>query len=57
MLQVPGLGELLDVGNLEAGGYPLMVAALFTLVVAVIGVNELVWKPLYRRAVERYRID
>lgn len=56
-LQVLGIGDLLDVGNLEAGGYPLMVAALFALILAVITVNELIWKPLYRRAVERYRID
>src|SRR5262249_44609304 len=53
VLQVPGIGELLDVGNLEQGGVPLMVAALFTLVFAVIAVDELLWKPLYRRAVER----
>jgi len=57
VLQVPGIGELLDRGNLEANGFPLMVGALFTLVIAVIAVNELIWKPLYRRAVERYRID
>ena len=56
-LQVLGIGDLLDVGNLEAGGLPLMVAALFTLILAVITVNELIWKPLYRHAVERYRID
>lgn len=56
-LQVLGIGDLLDVGNLEHGGYPLMVAALFALILAVITVNELIWKPLYRRAVERYRMD
>ena len=56
-LQVLGLGDLLDVGNGEAGGFPLMVAALLTLIIAVVALNELIWKPLYRRAVERYRID
>ncbi|MCI4337088.1 MAG: ABC transporter permease subunit [Thermoplasmata archaeon] len=56
-LQVLGIGDLLDVGNIESGGYPLMVAALFALILAVITLNELIWKPLYRRAVERYRID
>jgi hypothetical protein len=34
-----------------------MVAALLTLVFAVIAINELIWKPLYRRAVEKYRYD
>jgi NitT/TauT family transport system permease protein len=56
-LSVLGIGQLLDKGNLESGGYPLMTAALFTLVITVVAVNELLWKPLYRRAVERYRID
>jgi len=54
---VPGVGELIDMGNFEGGGYPLMVAALFALVLAVVGLNELVWKPLYRRAVDRYRLE
>jgi ABC-type anion transport system duplicated permease subunit len=32
-------------------------AALFALVITVVVVNELLWKPLYRRAVEKYRYD
>jgi NitT/TauT family transport system permease protein len=54
---VLGIGELIDIGNLEPGGYPLMAAALFTMVLAVVAVNELLWKPLYRRAVDRYRYE
>jgi len=34
-----------------------MVAALFTLVASVVAINELIWKPLYRRAAERFRYD
>jgi NitT/TauT family transport system permease protein len=64
-LHVLGLGEFINLGlNPPAswglppqGGLPLMVAALLTLVTVVVGLNELLWKPLYRRAVERYRID
>jgi NitT/TauT family transport system permease protein len=55
--QVPGIGQLLDLGATEIGGGPLTVAALLTLVFAVITINEVVWKPLYRRAVEKYRYD
>lgn len=55
--KVLGIGELIDVGNYEAGGFPLMVAALFTMVIAVVAVNELLWKPLYRRIVDKYRYD
>ncbi|HEV2317001.1 MAG TPA: ABC transporter permease subunit [Thermoplasmata archaeon] len=56
--QVLGIGELLNVGNqLGRPGLPLMAAALLVLILAVVTLNELLWKPLYRRAVERYRID
>jgi len=58
-LSVLGVGQLIDLGYAESamGGYPLMVAALFTLIGTVIAINELLWKPLYRRAVEKYRYD
>jgi len=57
-LAVLGIGELIDKGNgLGASGNALMAAALLTLVGTVVAINELLWKPLYRRAVERYRYD
>jgi NitT/TauT family transport system permease protein len=57
-LSVLGIGELIDKGNaLGASGDALMAAALLTLVATVVAINELLWKPLYRRAVERYRYD
>ncbi len=57
--QVLGIGELIDVGNgeLNGAGLPLMVVALFTMVLTVVVINEVLWKPLYRRAVEKYRYD
>ena len=58
VFSVQGIGELIDRGSAEgAAGAPLMAAALLTMVITVISVNELLWKPLYRRAVDRYRID
>jgi NitT/TauT family transport system permease protein len=57
-LSLLGIGQLIDIGNaLGAPGNALMATALLTLVAAVISINELLWKPLYRRAVERYRYD
>jgi len=58
-LSVLGIGQLIDIGYAESsnGGYPLMVAALFALIATVIAINELIWKPLYRRSVDRYRYD
>ncbi|MGA8274853.1 MAG: ABC transporter permease subunit, partial [Thermoplasmata archaeon] len=46
--QLLGIGSAIDVGYAEPNGLPLMVAALLTLVFAVIAINELIWKPLYR---------
>ncbi|HXQ94636.1 MAG TPA: ABC transporter permease subunit [Thermoplasmata archaeon] len=56
--EVPGIGRLIDKGNAAgSAGLPLMVAALFAMVITVVAVNELFWKPRYRLAVEKYRID
>jgi NitT/TauT family transport system permease protein len=55
--QLLGIGSAIDIGYAEPNGLPLMTAALLTLVFSVIAINELIWKPLYRRAVEKYRYD
>jgi NitT/TauT family transport system permease protein len=55
--QLLGVGSAIDIGYAEPNGLPLMVAALLTLVITVITINEVIWKPLYRRAVEKYRYD
>ncbi|MCI4321865.1 MAG: ABC transporter permease subunit [Thermoplasmata archaeon] len=56
--QLLGIGELIDVGNAAGkAGLPLMVGALFAMVGSVVALNELFWKPRYRVAVEKYRID
>ncbi len=52
-----GVGQLLNIGLAENGGMPLFVGALFGLVLTVVVLNELLWKPLYRRAVDRYRYE
>ncbi len=52
-----GIGSILDAAAQEPGGLALMAGALLTLVLTVVAVNELIWKPMYRRAVERYRYD
>jgi NitT/TauT family transport system permease protein len=58
-LNLFGIGQAIDRGYAlpNNAGYPLMVAALLTLVATVVAINELIWKPLYRRAVEKYRYD
>lgn len=54
--QVSGIGQLIDVG-FHQGLAAVYVAALLVLVAAVVAINEVLWKPLYRRAVEKYRYD
>jgi len=57
-LNVLGVGQAIDIGYASGRpGLPLMAAAIFTLVITVVAINELLWKPLYRRAVEKYRYD
>jgi NitT/TauT family transport system permease protein len=57
-LQLLGLGEFIDIGwAQQPQGLVLMAGALLTMVAVVITLNELLWKPLYRRASGRYRYD
>ena len=59
MFQVFGIGQQIDLGYAEPNGLglPLMTAALLVLVATVIAINELIWKPLYRKSIDRYRYD
>lgn len=55
---VPGIGQMLDAfGPIGQNEPAIFVAALLTLVATVVAVNEIVWKPMYRRAIEKYRYD
>lgn len=58
-LQVLGVGQLISVASLGSSTivWSLWLASLFTLIITVIVVNELLWKPLYRRATTKYRFD
>jgi NitT/TauT family transport system permease protein len=56
--QVPGIGQMLDAfGPIGQNNPAIFGAALLTLVATVVAVNELLWKPMYRRAIEKYRYD
>ncbi|MFZ0699097.1 MAG: ABC transporter permease subunit [Thermoplasmata archaeon] len=57
LFQVFGIGQQIDLGYAEPNGLPLMVAALLVLVATVIAINELIWKPLYRKSIDKYRYD
>jgi len=55
-LHAVGIGAL--IAQATAGGdYPLLLAATLSMVLAVIAINRLVWRRLYRLAEERYRME
>ena len=55
--QVVGLGALLDRATYETGNGTLILLSLLSMVLIVMGLNRLLWRPLYNYATERYRVD
>ncbi len=53
---VTGLGAVIARAT-AAGDYPLLLAATLTMILAVVLVNRLFWRRLYRRAEEQYRLQ
>ena len=55
--QVLGLGALLDAATYQSGDRLMLLLALLSMVLIVMCLNRLAWRPLYRFATERYRFD
>jgi NitT/TauT family transport system permease protein len=55
--QVFGLGALLDDATYRTGSGVMILLTLLSMVLVVIMLNRLFWRPLYDMATERYRID
>ena len=55
-LRAAGLGAFIAEAT-EAGDYPRVVLGIAVMSVFVVAVNRLLWRPLYRLGVRRYRID
>jgi len=51
-----GIGALIARAT-ASGDYPLLLAATLSMVTAVVLINRLVWRRLYRLAEERYRLE
>ncbi len=51
-----GLGALISLST-EQGNYPLLLAATLVMVAAVVLINRLFWRRLYRLAETRYRME
>ena len=55
-LQTVGIGALIAQAT-ATGDYPLLLAATLSMVLTVVVINRLVWRPLYRLAEEQYRME
>ncbi len=55
--QVLGIGALLDRATYELGSGVLIFLTLSAMVIVILLLNRLLWRRLYRFAVERYRIE
>lgn len=55
-LSVTGIGSLIAKAT-ASGDYPFLLAATLSMILAVILLNRLVWRRLYRLAEEKYRME
>ncbi len=61
--RVPGLGELMNRATfgVPALGIPpnseMLLLAILAMILVVLAMNKLIWRPLFNRALERYRIE
>ncbi len=55
--EVLGLGTLLDRATYESGNGTMILLSLLSMVLIVMGLNRLIWRPIYNYATERFRVD
>jgi len=55
--QVLGLGALLDAATYKTGNSVMILLSLLSMILVVLLLNRLMWRPLYNFATERYRLD
>ena len=55
-LRTVGLGEQISAASND-GNFPILLAATIIMALMVVTINRLVWRPLYRLAETKYRLD
>jgi NitT/TauT family transport system permease protein len=55
-LTTVGLGEQISRAS-DQGNFPILLAATIIMALMVVTINRLVWRPLYRLAETKYRLD
>lgn len=56
MLKTTGLGAVISEAT-ASGNFSLLAGSLVVMVLSVVGINRLVWRPIYRLAETRYRFE
>ncbi len=51
-----GIGAMITESTAQ-GNYPMLLAATLAMILAVVAINRLLWRPLYRMAEEKYRLE
>jgi NitT/TauT family transport system permease protein len=60
---VPGIGAMMDIatfGDPARGILPdseILLLSILTMVLVVLAMNKLLWRPLFKRAIQRYRLE
>ncbi len=55
--EVLGIGMLLDRATYVSGSSVMILLSLASMVLVVVGINRLIWRPLYVMAAERFKIE
>ncbi len=55
--QVIGIGSLLDAATYKTGNGVMILLSLLSMILVVLLLNRLMWRPLYNLTTERYRLD
>ncbi len=55
-LKTTGIGAMITESTAQ-GNYPMLLAATLAMILAVVAINRLLWRPLYRMAEEKYRLE
>ncbi len=54
---VTGLGSLIDIATFDVPDSEVLLLSILTMVLVVLAMNKLLWRPLFKRAIKRYRLE
>jgi NitT/TauT family transport system permease protein len=54
---VTGLGSLMDIATFDVPDSEVLLLSILAMVLVVLAMNKLLWRPLFKRAIERYRLE